>query len=134
MCDWLRHPHFGRGVAFAGSFTGALAVFGTMIPGSSVLVVAGALVGLRVLDPWPVAAVAVAGAILGDGISFWLGHRYHDAIREMWPLRKFPKLLERRQAYFAAHGGTSVFPGRFLAPAPAHVPVVSGPAEVKATA
>ncbi|MDQ2916756.1 MAG: phosphatase PAP2 family protein [Pseudomonadota bacterium] len=125
------HPHFALGAVFAGSFLEALAVIGTIIPGSSVVFVAGALVGLRVLDPWPVAAVAVAGAILGDGISFWLGHRYHDAIREMWPLRKFPKLLERGQAYFAANGGKSVFLGRFLGPVRAIVPVVAGMSDMR---
>ena len=36
----------------------------------------GMLIGLKAIDPWAVSAAAVAGAILGDGISYRLGRRY----------------------------------------------------------
>ena len=81
---------------------------------------------MRALDPWLAAACAIAGAILGDGISYELGKHRRDAIRAMWPLRQHPKLFERGAAYFAANGGRSVFLGRFLGPVRAIVPVVAG--------
>lgn len=84
------------------------------------------LVGLQVLDPGWTAALAVAGAILGDGISYSLGRRYRGQIRAMWPLSRLPALLERGQAYFENHGGKSVFLGRFLGPVRAIVPVIAG--------
>ena len=107
-----------------------MAVIGTVIPGSSVVFAGGVLVGLRALDPWLAAAVAIAGAILGDGFSYWLGHRYHGAIRAMWPMRNHPALFERGEAYFAANGGKSVFLGRFLGPLRAIVPVIAGMASM----
>jgi undecaprenyl-diphosphatase len=127
LIDFLtQHPTLALGVVFAGALLESVAVIGTVIPGSSVVVAAGVLVGLQALDPWWVAGVAVIGATLGDGFSYWLGHRYHDALRGLWPLKTHPGLLAGGQAYFAEHGGKSVFLGRFLGPVRAIVPVVAG--------
>jgi membrane protein DedA with SNARE-associated domain/membrane-associated phospholipid phosphatase len=120
------HPDYALAAVFAAAFLESLAFVGTIIPGSSIVFVGGVLVGLRVLEPWPVGAFAIAGAVLGDGISFWLGHRYVDAIRDVWPIRRYPNLLARGQAYFAANGGRSVFLGRFIGPVRAIVPIVAG--------
>lgn len=111
---------------FAASFLEALAVIGTVVPGSSIVFAAGVLAGLRALDPWLAAACAIVGAILGDGISYEFGKHRHDAIRAMWPLRQHPKLVARGEAYFAANGGRSIFLGRFLGPVRAIVPVIAG--------
>ena len=127
LIDFLsQHPAVALAVVFAASLLESVAVIGTVIPGSSVVVAAGILIGLQALDPWWVAGVAVLGAILGDGFSYWLGHRYHERLRAWWPLSTHPELFERGQAYFAAHGGKSVFLGRFLGPVRAIVPVVAG--------
>ncbi len=120
------HPQSALAVIFCAALLEALAVIGTVIPGSSIVFIGGALAGLNALDPWWTAAVAVAGAILGDGISYWLGQHYHERIRGLWPIRKYPAVLEQGQAYFARHGGKSVFFGRFLGPVRAIVPVVAG--------
>jgi len=120
------HPDFALAAVFSAAFLEGLALVGTVIPGSSIVFAAGVLVGLRVLEPWPVAAFAIAGAVLGDGISFWIGHRYVDAIRDVWPIRRYPNLLARGQAYFARNGGKSVFLGRFIGPVRAIVPIVAG--------
>ena len=120
------HPDYALAAVFAAAFLESLAFVGTIIPGSSIVFVGGVLVGLRVLEPWPVGAFAIVGAVLGDGISFWLGHRYVDAIRDVWPIRRYPNLLARGQAYFAANGGRSVFLGRFIGPVRAIVPIVAG--------
>jgi undecaprenyl-diphosphatase len=126
------HPQLALGVVFAASFLESVAVIGTVAPGSSIVFAGGVLVGLRALDPWPTAAIAVGGAILGDGLSYWLGHRYRDAIRAMWPLRKHPAIIARGEAYFALHGGKSVFLGRFFGPVRAIVPVIAGMAGMPA--
>ncbi len=127
LIDFLSHyPALALSVVFAASLLESVAVIGTIIPGSSVVVAAGILIGLQVLDPWWAAAVAVIGATLGDGLSYWLGHRYHERLRAWWPLSAHPELFARGQAYFAEHGGKSVFLGRFLSPVRAIVPVVAG--------
>lgn len=126
IAHFSAHPLLALGAVFAASLLEAAALIGTVIPGSSIVFAAGVLVGLKALDPWLAAAAAIVGAILGDGLSYWLGHRYHDAIRRMWPLRNHPGLLDRGHAYFVANGGKSIFVGRFLGPLRAIVPVVAG--------
>jgi membrane protein DedA with SNARE-associated domain/membrane-associated phospholipid phosphatase len=121
-----QHPALALGAVFAASLLESMAVIGTVIPGSTVVVAGGILIGLQVLNPWWVAGLAVIGAILGDGFSYWLGRRYHDRLREWWPLSAHPAMFERGQAYFAVHGAKSVFMGRFLGPLRAIVPVVAG--------
>ena len=111
---------------FVASLFESLAIIGSVVPGSTIVFVGGMLIGLKALDPWVVSAVAVAGAVLGDGLSYGLGHRYKDAIRSMWPIRDHPAVFARGEAYFAAHGGKSVFLGRFFGPLRAIVPLIAG--------
>jgi undecaprenyl-diphosphatase len=120
------HPTLAIAVVFAAALLESVAVIGTVIPGSTVVFAAGVLIGLQALDPWWVAGAAVTGAVLGDGVSFGLGRRYHEALLGAWPLKTHPEWMARGQAYFSQHGGKSVFLGRFLGPLRAIVPVVAG--------
>jgi membrane protein DedA with SNARE-associated domain/membrane-associated phospholipid phosphatase len=127
LIDFLsQHPALALAVLFCAALLESMAVIGTVVPGSTVVVGAGILIGMQMLDPWWAAAAAIVGATLGDGVSFWLGRRYHDRIGAWWPLSRHPELLQRGHAYFAAHGGQSVFLGRFLGPVRAIVPVIAG--------
>ena len=83
---------------FAAAALESLALIGTVIPGSTVVFLSGVLIGLNVLNPWTTAAAAVAGAILGDGVSYWLGHHYRERLRTMWPTKNYPALFERGHA------------------------------------
>ena len=120
------HPMLALAVVFAGAMLEALAVIGTVIPGSTLVFIGGALIGLGVLDPRFTAAAAISGAIGGDGLSFWLGRRYGEGIRSKWPLRKYPELVERGRTYFDKRGRSSIFIARFLGPLRAIVPLVAG--------
>ena len=120
------HPGAALAAIFAAATLEAVAVIGTVVPGSTVVFAGGVLVGLGVLDLRWAFAVAVCGAILGDGVSYWLGYRHHDKLRRMWPLKGRTALLDRGQAYFAANGRKSVFVARFLGPLRAIVPVAAG--------
>ena len=121
-----QYPMLALGAVFAAALLESVAVIGTVVPGSSVVVIGGVLVGLAVLDPWWTALAAVTGATLGDGMSYWLVRHYHGRLLGLWPLKKYPALFEQAQAYFAQHGGKSVFLGRFLGPVRAIVPVIAG--------
>ncbi|KLN52092.1 bifunctional DedA family/phosphatase PAP2 family protein [Variovorax paradoxus] len=120
------HPQWALAAVFAAALLESLAVIGTVVPGSSIVFVGGVLVGLQALDPASVAIAAVCGAIAGDGTSYWLGRRHRDRIRALWPMKAYPALFDRGQAYFAKNGGKSVFLARFLGPLRAVVPVVAG--------
>lgn len=95
-----QHTATALAVLFAAALLESMPVIGTVIPGSSIIVAAGDLIGLQALKPWAVAAAGVIGAVLGDGFSFWLGHRYLEALRSWWPLKAHPELLARGQGVF----------------------------------
>ncbi|WP_246094167.1 MULTISPECIES: DedA family protein [Mesorhizobium] len=69
---------------------------------------------------------AFLGAIVGDGLSFWLGYRYHREILQRWPLNRYPELIARSEAFFERHGGKSVFLARFTPGVRAFIPLVAG--------
>jgi membrane protein DedA with SNARE-associated domain/membrane-associated phospholipid phosphatase len=120
------HSAVALAAVFAAAALEALALIGTVIPGSSVVFIGGVLVGLNVLDPWWTILASMAGAVLGDGLSYWLGHHYQERLLAVWPLRNYRALFDRGRTYFAANGGKSVFFGRFLTPVRAIVPVIAG--------
>jgi len=113
-------------VVFLVAATESLAVMGWVVPGAAVMIAAGALVALGAMGFWSTLLFAVAGAIVGDGISFWIGCRYRDRLRTFWPFRRHPEWLSRGEDFFHRHGGKSVLFGRFVGPMRPIVPVVAG--------
>jgi VTT domain len=69
---------------------------------------------------------AFLGAVFGDGLSFWLGHKYHREILARWPLNRYPALIARSETFFDSHGGKSIFLARFTPGVRAFVPLVAG--------
>jgi membrane-associated protein len=103
-----------------------------VVPGEAGLVVAGAAAS-RADVPLPtMIAAAVAGAIIGDSVSYAIGRRWGLALVRRWePIRRrLEPRVERAQAYFADHGGAAVFLGRFVGVVRGVVPVVAGTADM----
>jgi undecaprenyl-diphosphatase len=64
--------------------------------------------------------------VAGDGIAFWLGHRYRRPIVARWPLGCYPALVARGEQFLHRHGGKSVFIARFTPGVRAIVPLLAG--------
>lgn len=127
ILDWTRlHPYWAEFVVFGVAFGESLAVVGLLLPGVFLLFGAGALIALGVLDMWTTLGSAALGASLGDGVSFWIGRHYHQRLRVMWPLRRYPELLNRGVDFFYRHGGKSILLGRFIGPLRPFIPAVAG--------
>jgi undecaprenyl-diphosphatase len=127
MLDWVaQHPHLAGIAILLVSAAESLALVGLFIPGTVVMFGVGALAGKGVLDLWATLAWAAAGAVVGDGLSYWLGYRYRERLREFWPFSRYPALLQKGEAFFLQHGGKSVLLGRFVGPVRPVVPVVAG--------
>ncbi|EDZ99467.1 phosphoesterase PA-phosphatase related [Burkholderia sp. H160] len=120
------HASWMLAVVFLAAFLEAIAVIGTFIPGSTAMFLAGALTGTGSLSLAWVFVWAIAGAVAGDGISFWLGDRYKERIVLLWPFRTHPEVLDAGQRFFLKHGAKGVVLARFIAPLRAIVPVVAG--------
>jgi len=108
------------------SFGESFAFVGFLFPGTTMMIAAGSFIPSGTLGFWPLVIGCVAGATIGDAISFWLGWRYGHVIDGSWPFRRHPGLMTRGFAFFQRHGGKSVFIGRFFGPLRAIVPLVAG--------
>jgi membrane-associated protein len=75
--------------------------------------------------PWVLTA-AVAGAVLGDGSAFWVGHRSQREILSTWPMANYPGVLAQSEAFFNRWGALAVFFARFVPPIRAFVPITAG--------
>lgn len=101
---------------------------GLIVPGETVLVVAGAIAGQGAIDVFILIAIAWFGAAAGDSTSFvigrWLGRGFM--------LRHGPRFglteerFEQVEGHFARHGGKTVFFGRFIGFARPLAPFIAG--------
>jgi len=127
LFEWIAaHPHAAGAAVFAIAFSESLALVGLFMPGAVLMFAIGALIGGGGLAFWPTASWAAAGAIAGDGVSFWLGRKYHQQLKVMWPLRTHPNLVLRASDFFYRHGGKSILLGRFIGPIRPVIPAVAG--------
>ena len=111
---------------FLAALLEAVPVVGSVIPGSTIILALSALVpGSDLQLPWVLAA-AVAGAILGDGSAFWVGHRSQREILSTWPMEKYPGVIAQSEAFFHRWGALAVFFARFVPPIRAFVPITAG--------
>lgn len=127
VLDWVNaHQDWAQAVIFIVSAGESLALVGMIVPGVAFMLGVGALIGLGALDLYSALLWAALGAIAGDGISFWLGKRYHAQLKNLWPLSRYPDLIPQGEAFFRRHGGKSILFGRFFGPVRAIIPAVAG--------
>lgn len=111
---------------FLAALLEAVPIVGSVIPGSTIIFALSALVpGGELRLEWVLAA-ATAGALLGDGSAFCLGHREQRQILNAWPFSNYPRLIARSEAFFHRWGALAVFFARFVPPIRAFVPVTAG--------
>lgn len=113
-------------LVFAIAFAESLIIVGFFVPGWLLLVAAGTLVGSGQLPFWPIVLSAYAGAVLGEGLGFWLGHRHSARVRDSKFLASHQPLLQRAERLFLRWGVWSLVVGRFIGPVRAVLPFVAG--------
>jgi membrane protein DedA with SNARE-associated domain len=104
----------------------SLVVIGAFIPGTALILALGAAAGLGYLPLWPLVVAATLGAILGDGLSYWIGRSQRQRITAIWPFSSRPEILQIGEAFFTKYGWTGIAIARFLPGVRAIVPVVAG--------
>jgi undecaprenyl-diphosphatase len=127
LFDWVQaHPALAGLAIFLLSFGEALALVGLFMPGAAIMLAIGALIGTGDLEFWPTFGWSVAGAIAGDGVSFWLGRRFHERLHSLWPFSRYPHLIPRAADFLDRHGGKSILFARFIGPLRPVLPAVAG--------
>jgi membrane protein DedA with SNARE-associated domain/membrane-associated phospholipid phosphatase len=114
----------------------ASAFLGFLFPGE-IAVILGGVLAFYGRAPLPAVIVAaVAGAIIGDSIGYFVGRRWgHQLLRGMGrhvPFlgRRIDEHLESARAYLRRRGGAAVFFGRFAAALRVMIPGLAGMAEI----
>ena len=100
---------------------------GVVVPGEIGIVLGGVLANQHKLPLWAVLGAAVAGAIIGDSIGYWVGSRYGEWILRHLPNRVIDEAkIKRAEDVVRRWGGRAVFVGRFTAALRALVPGTAG--------
>ncbi len=89
---------------------------GLPVPGETALLTAGVLAGAGRLSLPRVIAVAIAAAVTGDTLGYWLGRRGgRAALTHRGPFAAGrAHALERGERFFDRHGAKTVFLARFV--------------------
>jgi membrane protein DedA with SNARE-associated domain len=120
------NPGWAMSVIAITAFGESFAFLSLLFPGTTILIASGGLVQAGVIPFFSTALAGIAGAVLGDAISFWLGQKFGPLLPAIWPFRGHPDMLERGAAFFRRFGGLSVFIGRFFGPLRAVIPIAAG--------
>ena len=127
LLDWIGgHPLWSGLIVFLIAFSESLALVGLLVPGAILMFGLGTLITTGHLDFVTTCLWAIAGAVAGDGVSYWIGHHYRDTIKTIWPLSRHPQLVERGTRFFLRHGGKSILFGRFVGPVRPVIPAIAG--------
>jgi membrane protein DedA with SNARE-associated domain len=125
--DWVQlHPNMTGLLIFLVALGESFLLVGILLPGAAMLVGLGTLIGLGVVDFKTAWITASLGAFAGDGISFWIGYHYKQKLLKIWPIYKFPKLINSGQTFFSKWGTLSVFVGRFVGLVRPIIPAIAG--------
>jgi len=113
-------------VAFVAAFVETALVVGLLMPGSTLLLLLGALSATGQIDFSGVFWFGVAGAVLGDNLNYWLGRRHGQRWLKagVWFLR--PEHFQQAHEFFDRNGAKSVFLGRFIPSIKEIAPFVAG--------
>lgn len=124
------HPGAALALAFVAAVVEALAVIGMIVPGTPVMMAAAGAAAAAGQPMAPFVIVAVAGAVIGDFISFWVGRRYAGLAPRIWPFVRRPELLRRGEGFFRRYGAPGVALCRFVPVLRSTVPLVAGMAHM----
>jgi undecaprenyl-diphosphatase len=127
ILEWLNtNPAWTGVIIFIVAMAESLLLVGVLVPGALMMLAFGALIAIGAIELWSTLLWAIGGAVVGDGISFWIGHYFKDRLRTLWPFNKHPQMLARGETFFIRHGGKSIVLGRFVGPVRAVIPTVAG--------
>jgi len=125
--DWLSaNPNWVLISIFAISLVESLAIAGIIVPGVILIYLVATLSGHLGIPLWSVLSCGFFGALIGDGISFYIGYHYKESLLQLWPFSRYPKTLKLGEEFFIKHGGKSIMLGRFIGPIRPVLPLVAG--------
>lgn len=121
------HGYIAYLVLFIGAYIEIVVPFSFFIPGEIFFYTAGILAASGLLNLWIAGAVLIAGGILGDTTSFFIGKYSASSIeRYVHKVRFAEKIYVQGKAFFDRRGNVAVFLARFFGPAAWVTPFFAG--------
>jgi membrane-associated protein len=114
-------------ILFAVIFAETGLVVAPLLPGDSLLFMAGAFAGAGKLQFWPLLALLLLAAVLGDAVNYWIGRSLGRGILERSDGRFIKREhVEQTEVFFRKHGGKTVVLARFVPIVRTFAPFVAG--------
>ncbi|RMS21876.1 bifunctional DedA family/phosphatase PAP2 family protein [Pseudomonas syringae] len=127
MTGWLTaNPSWVAVAIFLVAFTECVAIVGIVVPGTVIMFAIAALAGSGILPLSEVLLLGFLGGLLGDAVSYFIGRRFHQNIRQLPGLRTHPEWMEGAEKYFHRYGIASLLVGRFIGPLRPMLPMIAG--------
>ncbi|OZI19333.1 hypothetical protein CAL26_17005 [Bordetella genomosp. 9] len=104
----------------------SVVILGLFVPATALMLITGGLVGSGSLDGATILIWGIAGAIVGDAFSYWLGRGVGPRVLRRWPLSNHRPAVARARLFFSRYGFASVLAGRFMGPIRSTIPTVAG--------
>jgi membrane protein DedA with SNARE-associated domain len=121
--------HFRAGgywIAFFAALLETTIGIGLILPGSTIILLLGALAARGYLDVGDLIWFAILGAVLGDNTNYFLGRRYfHKWLQNGFWLLKAGH-IDKAKKFMDTHGAKSVFLGRFIPSVKEIIPFIAG--------
>lgn len=131
LLEWLPEGNSYLALLLFVTFFESLPIIGLLMPGSTLVVLAGFLT-VHGKGSLPLLIIfCTLGALFGDLISYWLGGRLGAQLLTKKSFRKRRKLIKQAETFFVGHGGKSLFFARFLGPFRGITPFIAGGARMK---
>jgi membrane-associated protein len=96
------------------------------LPGDSLLFAAGAFASLGSLNLFYLLLVLSLAAILGDSVNYWIGHVFGEKLIANPRIPIKAEYIQKTNAFFAKHGGKTIFIARFVPIIRTFAPFVAG--------
>lgn len=130
-----QHANLAYLLLFLGSFFETLIGPGFFIYGEFIFLAGSILAGLGYFNIWLVSLVCIAGGIVGDSSSFFIGKKYGKQLIKGFFKKKNKYLNEKNYkkgvSFFGKYGEKSIFFARFLGPLSWVTPFIAGSADLK---
>src|SRR5271166_4553179 len=125
------YPACALGAVFLAAIIEAVAVLGILVPGTPILMAIAGAAAMAGQPMIPFLVLSIAGAVIGDFLSFWIGRRFSGRLRRVWPFRNHPELMDNAAHFFERYGTASVALCRFVPVLRSTVPLVAGMAGMR---
>ena len=108
-------------------FTETGLLVGLFLPGDSLLITAGLLAGMGLLNIWWLNGLVIVAAILGDSTGYAIGTRLGPRIFTRPKSMLFnPKHVQRTQRFYEKYGAKTIVIARFVPIVRTFAPVLAG--------